>query len=251
MSAPVFFTPFGDDLPGIGETYLLTGTEGHHAVTVRRIGVGEQVVLADGAGRGVLGTVRALSKGELTVLVDQHLVTSPRPVRWIVAQALAKGDRGELAVEVLTEQGVDEVIPFSATRSMLRWKGERGAKGLARWRATAWAAAKQSRRLAVPQVSQPVGLSGLLARMGEGAQCLVLHEPATQRLGEIELAPSGEILLVVGPEGGLTEDEVATLVAAGAQAVRVSDGVLRTSTAGLVGLVQAQLIVNTSITGHR
>jgi 16S rRNA (uracil1498-N3)-methyltransferase len=153
----------------------------------------------------------------------------------VLVQALAKGDRGELAVELATEVGVDEVVPWSAARCVVKWEGERGAKALARWRSTAREATKQSRRSWLPVVHEPHSTAQVVERARTGT-LLVLHESAEQPLADIDLPASGDVLLVVGPEGGLTEEELEALATAGVVPVRLGRSVLRTSTAGAAGI---------------
>ncbi len=233
-SDPVFHAELPDPLPRPGEHVLLDGPEGRHAAVVRRIRPGETVVLADGAGRAVGGAVVAAGKQSITVEVAEQWVEPAPTVRFVVAQALAKGDRGELAVELLTEIGVSEILPWQASRSIVRWSGERGAKGLARWRSTAREAAKQSRRLWTPQVGDPIGTVDLAARISTAEIALLLHEDATAALADAALPATGEVLLVVGPEGGLAAEELAVLTAAGGRPTLLTPHVLRTSTAGVV-----------------
>lgn len=222
MSKPVFLcADLGRD------RIVLDGPEGRHAATVRRLGAGEAVDLVDGAGTRCTCTVTATTRDTVTLdVVARAYEPVPAP-RITLVQALAKGDRGELAVELATEVGVDEVVPWMAARCIPQWQGERGAKGLARWRSTAREAAKQSRRAWFPPIREPVALAAVCALPG---QLLVLHESATVPLSGVELA--GDMVLVVGPEGGLTPDELAALAAAGGQVVRLGRTVLRTSTAG-------------------
>ncbi len=234
MSDPVFHAELADPLPGVGATVLLDGPEGRHAAVVRRIRVGEQVQLSDGAGRGIVGPVVAVSKQSITVEVASQLVEEPPALRLVVAQALAKGDRGELAVELLTEVGASEIVPWQASRSIVRWSGERGAKGLARWRSTAREAAKQSRRLWTPVVGDLVSTAGLAARVAAADLALLLHESATTSLAEVAVPRSGEVLLVVGPEGGISAEELEILSSAGGRPTLLTPHVLRTSTAGVV-----------------
>ena len=152
----------------------------------------------------------------------------------MAVQALAKGDRSELAVEMLTEVGVGEIVPWSASRSVVRWTGERGEKSLGRWRATAREAAKQSRRLLVPTVAEPMSTAQVARRMAGTDVALVLHEDAELRLSALPLPTAATVLMVIGPEGGIAPEELSAFAAAGARAVSISDGVLRTSTAGAV-----------------
>jgi 16S rRNA (uracil1498-N3)-methyltransferase len=228
---PVFLV---DSLPA-GETGVLDGPEGHHAASVRRLRVGEELVLADGRGGRVRCGIESVDKNALglTVLERTH-VPQPRP-RVVVAQALVKGDRGELAVELATEAGVDAIVPWRASRCVARWdEGPRGVKALAKWRATAREAAKQSRRAWVPEVAEPVGTAELAALAGKAAKAMVLHESAAGRLAN--LPTDGDLLLVVGPEGGISDEELAVLADAGAVPVRLGPSVLRASTAAAVAL---------------
>jgi 16S rRNA (uracil1498-N3)-methyltransferase len=232
-TAPLFLV---DALP-TGDTTVLDGAEGRHAATVKRLRTGEDLVLADGRGGFARAVVEGVAKDVLTLrLVERSTLPAPAP-RVVLAQALVKGDRGELAVELATEAGVDAVVPWRAARCVARWEaGPRGDKALARWRTTAREAAKQARRAWVPVVEEPVTTSVLARRVATAAATLVLHESATGGIAAVDLPADGDLLLVVGPEGGIADDEVDALVAAGAQAVRLGPEVLRASTAGAVAL---------------
>ena len=245
MSDPVFLGELADPLPEVGARIELAGDEGHHAAVVRRIAVGEVVVITDGRGRGIRGDVTAADKRGLTVAVAEHLASIEPAVRITAVQALAKGDRGELAVEVMTEAGVHRIVPWSAQRSMLRWTGERAQKSLRRWRSTAREATKQSRRLRVPEVTDAIGTEGLSDMVKDADRAFVLHEAAVDPLSAMDLSDvSGSVLIIIGPEGGITPDELDGLIAVGAQPVLISDGVLRTSTAGLVAIAQLQALTS-------
>jgi 16S rRNA (uracil1498-N3)-methyltransferase len=220
----------------VGSDVLVGGREGHHAAVVRRIAVGERVLVGDGRGAGVRGSVVEASKAGLRVRVDELLAAPEPALRLVVVQALAKGDRSELAVEMLTEVGVHAIVPWQASRSVVRWSAERGDKALARWRSTVREAAKQSRRLRVPEVTEVVSTKALVGRLGSAELALVLHEEATEPIADVALPVAGEVLVVVGPEGGISPDELAAFAATGARIVRVGEHVLRTSTAGVVAL---------------
>lgn len=236
MTAPLFLADLADPLPVVGAGLELGGEEGRHAAVVRRIGPGESVLVADGRGRGVRTVVRGASKTGLQLEVVEQLTEPPRSWRLVVVQALAKGDRSELAVEMLTEVGIDEIWPWQASRSIVRWSAERGDKALGRWRSTAREATKQSRRLRVPEIRPVRGSAQLAAALADVDLALVLHEDATTPLRDVALPEQGTVALVVGPEGGITAEELERFAAAGARPVSVSDGVLRTSTAGVVAV---------------
>lgn len=226
-----------------GEFVTLSGDEGFHAATVTRIQVGEPVLLADGAGSLVHGVVRAVpAKDEVVVEVEALTVAPPPQPRVIVVQALPKGDRGELAVEMLTEVGVDVIVPWAASRCVAQWKGDKEAKGVAKWQNAAVAAAKQSRRPRTPQVTDLAATKDVLRLISETPHAWVLHEDGDVRLAGISVPLNGDLLLIVGPEGGVSPEELQAFAAAGAKVVRLGPTVLRTSTAGTVaaGIVMSR-----------
>ncbi|QEU94444.1 16S rRNA (uracil(1498)-N(3))-methyltransferase [Streptomyces kanamyceticus] len=231
MTAPVFVVEHFD--AGDGGRYVLDGPEGRHAVSVKRLHAGEDVVLTDGAGRWadcvVLDTE---GKDRLVVKMDSYSEEPAESPRITVVQALPKGDRGELAVETMTETGVDAVVPWTASRCITQWKGERGLKALAKWRATAREAGKQSRRVRFPEVLDAASTKQVAALLAEADFAAVLHEEGSEPLATAELPASGHVVLVVGPEGGVSPDELAAFAAAGAKPYRLGRSVLRTSTAG-------------------
>jgi len=232
MTLPVHLVPSLDGV-GPGSAVAVDGDEAHHAVAVRRVRVGEQVVLTDGRGTTVRGEVTSTGKRALEVrAVEVDVTTAPRP-ELVVVQALPKGDRGELAVEVLTEIGAARIVPWAAARCVAVWRGERVAKGLARWRSTAREAAKQARRAHHPEVAGLATTAEVVAVVAAADLALVLHEEASTPLAALDVPVDGTIVVVVGPEGGLEESEVAAYVEAGAVPCRLGTEVLRTSTAGV------------------
>jgi 16S rRNA (uracil1498-N3)-methyltransferase len=231
MTPPLFLL---DPLPA-EESFLLTGDEGRHAARVRRLTVGESLRVGDGHGAVADCLVtEVLGDGLRLSVVARRTEPEPQPLV-VVAQALPKGDRGELAVAMLTELGVDEIVPWAAERSIAQWRDARGVRALEKWRRTAGEAAKQSRRVRVPRVAELASTAQVIDRVRAGSG-LVLHEQASAPLAEVALPSTGELVLVVGPEGGISEGELAALADAGAQAVRLGQAVLRTSTAGVAAL---------------
>lgn len=216
-----------------GDTVTLDGSEGHHAVTVRRIRVGEQVALTDGAGTTAVVTVTATGKKSLEGTVDAVTSTAAEAQRVVVVQAIPKGERGELAVEMLTEVGVDVIVPWAASRSVAVWKGDRAEKSLAKWRSAAREAAKQARRSWFPEVTDVATTEDVAALLAKAGVPVVLHEAASGPLANIPIPGRAEIVIVVGPEGGIADDELAAFAAVGAEPVRMGSSVLRSSTAGV------------------
>ena len=242
MTDPLFLLDdIADPFPTVGARVTLAGDEGRHAAVVRRIQPGEMIMIGNGRGRGVRGVVVEVRGAGLVVEVLGHLTTVAEPRCFVAAQALAKGDRSELAVEMMTEMGISEIVPWQAARSIVRWTPDRMARALSRWRATAREAAKQSRRLQVPQVSEPVTTRQLAQRVASVHCALLLHEEAEQPLAEVDLPAAGTVLIIIGPEGGISAEELSELSAAGCRPVSISDGVLRTSTAGVVALAALKL----------
>jgi 16S rRNA (uracil1498-N3)-methyltransferase len=217
----------------VGASVAVEGAEAHHAVVVRRLAVGEPVLLTDGAGRLAECEVVATGKARLDVVVRSATsVPAPRP-EIVVVQALPKGERGELAVEVLTEIGVATIVPWAAARSVAVWRGDRAAKSLAKWQATAREAAKQARRAWFPEVSPLATTAEVVGLVAAAPLALVLHEEASAPLPD-ELPD--RVVLVVGPEGGLAPEELTAFAGAGARTVRLGSEVLRTSTAGVAAV---------------
>lgn len=218
-----------------GDAVVLSGAEAHHAAVVRRVRVGEDVTVGDGAGTWLTGTVEEAAPKCVVVRVGEAAHIAPAAFRIVLVQALAKGDRDELAVQAATELGVDEVVPWQAARSISRWDAAKAAKGVARWSAVVREASKQAHRAWVPPVTAPVTTKDLAARAVD-TRMLVLEPTASTALSTLELADAREVVLVVGPEGGIAPEELAQLEGAGAELVRLGDTVLRTSTAGPAAL---------------
>lgn len=214
----------------VGETVALTGSEAKHAAVVRRIRVGEAVTVGDGRGVWLSGTVAEVSSSRVDILISARDVVPAPERRLALVQALAKGDRDELAVQASCELGIDEIVPWQAARSVSRWEGPKAAKGRERWATIVREAAKQAHRRWVPEVAPVISTRQLIEDFSS-RRILVLDPAAAVRLSTID-DDGRDLVLVVGPEGGISEDELDRLRAAGAEPVRLGDTVLRTSTAG-------------------
>lgn len=218
-----------------GDDVVLTGTEAHHAATVRRVRVGEEVTVGDGVGTWLQGECSSVAPREVIVRVTARRdIPAPTP-RITLVQALAKGDRDELAIQAATELGVDVIVPWQASRSVSRWDAAKAEKGRNRWATIVREAAKQAHRAWVPTV-EAVQTSKELAVRAADSRVLVLQPGAHTPLSALDASDPRAIVLVVGPEGGISDDELALFTAAGATTVRLGDTVLRTSTAGPAAL---------------
>ena len=229
MSAPLFLVEKVPD----SDTVVLDGPEGHHAADVQRLRPGEAVLIGDGRGSLCEAVVSSVAKGRLDARITSRSYEEIPVPRLVVVQAIAKGDRGELAVQAMTEIGVDVIVPWAASRSVAQWRDERGERARQRWCDTAREAAKQARRAWVPEVTAAESTRTVAGRLGGG---LVLHEEAGERLSTVELPAGGDLVLVVGPEGGIAPEELSVFAEAGGRVVRLGTSVLRTSTAGVAAL---------------
>lgn len=235
MSRPVYVQEFPTP-PTVGEIIEMTGDEGRHAVSVKRTSVGEQIELVDGHGTRAVITVTGVSgKDRLTGVVDCAANEPASRPTVTVIQALPKAARSELTVDLLTQAGADVIVPWQAGRSVANW-GKKQDKGLAKWRAAARAAAKQSRRSRIPEIT-PVGDQAAVAALIQAAPlALMLHEDATGKITDQPVAQVDSVVLIIGPEGGISPAELDAFTTAGAHPVRLGPEVLRTASAGMVAL---------------
>ncbi|MGN5732371.1 16S rRNA (uracil(1498)-N(3))-methyltransferase [Arthrobacter psychrochitiniphilus] len=250
MSNPVFYANPAE-LSGLlpGAHFTLGGDEGRHATTVKRLASGEPVDMCDGAGLRLSCTVSSAEKGLLTVQVNSVEQEPAQPLRFVLIQALAKGDRDELAIEMATELGIDAVAPWQAERSIVRWKMDKATKGPQKWRQVVAAAAKQARRSTIPTVGSLLGTAGVCEEIAAAGLALILHEDALESVADVArnwqesgaaggyAASTGEsasttVLMIVGPEGGMSATEVQAFKDAGALTALLGHNVLRSSTAG-------------------
>jgi len=214
--------------------FTLDGDEGRHAATVKRMREGEVIHLCDGQGTRAIATVVKVHKHSLDLTIDQFTFEEAPEPRFVVVQALAKGERAELAVEMLTEVGADAIIPWRAEHSIGKWDSVE--KGLEKWRRTSRESAKQSRRAWIPEISSLKSTAEVCELMSQAQSVFVLHESADQALAACAIREQGTIMIVVGPEGGISPDELAAFASAGARVVHMGASVMRTSTAGAIAV---------------
>ena len=219
-------------LPGIGSTVSLTGPEAKHAVAVRRMVIGEAIQLTDGKGLRVRGTVTATSSSLLELKVVEVNQEDGPSLEITLVQALAKGDRDELAIQAATELGVSRVIPWQASRSISRWDSAKEAKGRLRWQQVVNEAGKQSLRVIWPVVEKSVTTAELAKQVTSFDLVLVLDTTGSKLLSDVAIPKSGKLAIVVGPEGGIEANELELMASVSAQLVNLGANVLRTSTAG-------------------
>ena len=235
MSRPVYVQEFPTP-PTVGEVIELTGDEGRHAVSVKRTSVGEQIELVDGHGTRAVITVTGVSGKDRLVGVVDCVASEPAPRPTVtVVQALPKAARSELTVDLLTQAGADVIVPWQAGRSVANW-GKKQDKGLAKWRAAARAAAKQSRRSRIPEITPVVDQAAVAALIQAAPLALMLHEDATGKITDQPVAQVDSVVLIIGPEGGISPAELDAFTTAGAHPVRLGPEVLRTASAGMVAL---------------
>ena len=234
MVLPLFYS---NDLGSVktGSTFLLSGSEGKHAAVVRRMRVGEGIQVSNGNGLRVIGVVSEVFASELSIKVSDVVEEALPELRISLVQALAKGDRDELAIQAATELGATAIVPWQANRSISRWEGSKAAKGRERWQTIVTEASKQSLRVWIPEVSEVLSSKQLAAELNTFDMTLVLDPTASIGLSELP-SLTGSIALIVGPEGGIDPSELDLFELAGAKRVKLGAGILRTSTAGLAAI---------------
>lgn len=241
MSLPVFLGDF-TELPRPEEIIRIHGAEAKH-ISVRRLKVGGEIYLANGLDQVVRARLMHVDPREVHARV-LRAEQRPRPRPHVtVVQALPKSDRAELAVDLMTEAGVDEIVPWAATNCVARWQGEaKVAKARAKWQAAAREAAKQARRAWIPPVADLHSSAEVEQLIREtvaaGGVAAVLHEEETAPFAAFArgAADAEKVVFIVGPEGGVSPEEVAAFRAAGASAVVLGPTVLRSALAGAAAI---------------
>jgi 16S rRNA (uracil1498-N3)-methyltransferase len=228
----------------VGGEVVLEGAEAKHMVTVSRTRVGDVVTVSNGRGLVVDGILETAEPARAVVRAQSVRQIEPPSPRIVLVQALAKGGRDELAVQTAIELGVDQIVPWQAARSVSRWTGDKQLKGVQRWASIVREATKQSVRPWLASVEEPVTTAQLAVRAAT-TRMLVLEPGANEPLAGIrfEQRDTHDVVVVIGPEGGVSPEESQRLSAAGALSVRLGDAVLRTSSAGPAAIA----VLNTAL----
>jgi 16S rRNA (uracil1498-N3)-methyltransferase len=226
----LFFVP---DLPSqVGASYSFNSEDANHAIKVLRIEVGEIFRVSDGNGGWANVQVNEVTKRSLETTVLEVGRQEQLEIQFTVVQALPKSDRAKEAVELLTEAGADVIVPWLANRSISR------TEVISKFATTAREASKQSRRLFIPQLHETVKEKGVIELIKNADLALVFHESAQVKLSEIVTpqTKARNVVIVIGPEGGITEEELAAFAAAGAHVAGLGRPILRSAHAGLAAL---------------
>lgn len=219
-----------------GATVDLPPEAAHHASKVLRLNDGDGVILFDGRGGEWFGSFRRVGKTVAVALGSFDDTDREPPLFITLAQGLPAADKMDWIVQKAVELGVAAIRPVACRRSVIRLSGERMERRVAHWQAVAIAACEQCRRNRVPGVAPLVDLPQFLGgSAGDNGLRLILAPEAGTRLAALP-KPTGPVTLLIGPEGGFEEGELAAAASAGFQAVGLGPRVLRTETAGLAAL---------------
>ncbi len=233
---------FVDDLPRkVGSSYEFDSDDAQHAIRVLRMSAGEVFMLSDGQGKWSKVKIFAVKKKSLEVEVVETGIQDPLEVSFTVVQALPKGDRLKESIELLTEGGVDTIIPWSAQRSI-----GQAEKGVEKLQVTAREASKQSRRLFIPDVTEVANTSKVVELIPQHDLVLVFHESAKSKVSEIvtrKYFESRSVMIIIGPEGGISDEELELFKSAGAKVALMGRPILRSAHAGLAAMSAVNALI--------
>ncbi|WKD58893.1 16S rRNA (uracil(1498)-N(3))-methyltransferase [Corynebacterium caspium] len=254
MSLPVFLHP---DLSTatIGSVVELAGPEARHAITVKRLGIGSEIELVDAQLNRRIRAMISHTAGKAALQAEVLGISDEIPAdpRVSIVQAIPKAERSELAIDLGTQAGADAFIAWQSQRTVAKWTaGTKAEKGIAKWQTQAAQSAKQARRATIPAVSGPLNTAQVVQWLekeraenlaaGQNLQILVLHEAGATALKDTPVIQSGHIVLLIGPEGGISPEEITQLEAVGAQIVVLGPEVLRTASASMVALAALGMV---------
>ena len=223
---------FVDDLPTvIGSRYEFNNDDALHAIRVLRMKSGDLFNLSDGKGSWSHVEAIEVHKKHMTVEVIKSGHQEPLDTHFTVIQAIPKGDRIKEAIELCTEGGADRIVMWKAARSI----GKSDDK-IEKLHVTAREASKQSRRFRIPEVIGVAATNAVVDQIAQADLAIVFHESATMKLSQIVVPGCKKVAIIIGPEGGLTDDEIDTFAASGAKVALMGRPILRSAHAGLAAL---------------
>ena len=230
-------TLFFSDQISTGQRQVLENEEAHHAIKVLRLNTGEVIKISDGVGNWVSGPIVEITKKELFISITERGEIQAAKPELVLAQAITKSDRNKEMLELAVEAGVDRIIPWQSERSISKWQSDSEQK----WQVGIKQSCKQARQVKLPQLMQVMSTSEVIKSIGEGGFGIVFHEEASTKFSELIIPNSqSSVYLVIGPEGGISEQELLSFQNNGSKVVRLGDTVLRSAHAGFAALSAVQ-----------
>jgi 16S rRNA (uracil1498-N3)-methyltransferase len=230
---PLFFV---DNLSG-GNSQLLDKDEAHHAIKVLRVKIGEEIMISDGSGNWVSGPIEELGKKTLLIEVSNQGQKKLNKPELVIVQAITKSDRNKEMLELITVAGVDRIIPWQSDRSISKWQSDSADK----WELTVKESCKQARRVTMPKLSKSVNSKQLGEELSSVPFSIIFHEAASTNFSEVNVPSDiSSIYLIIGPEGGITDEELLMFKGTTSNIVRLGEPVLRSAHAGFAALAAVQ-----------
>ena len=230
-------TLFFSDQISTGQRQVLENEEAHHAIKVLRLNIGEVIKISDGVGNWVSGPIVEIAKKELFISITERGEIQAVKPELVLVQAITKSDRNKEMLELAVEAGVDRIIPWQSERSISKWQSDSEQK----WQVGIKQSCKQARQIRLPQLMQVMSTAEVIKRIGEGGFGIVFHEEESTKFSELTIPNSqSSVYLVIGPEGGISEQELLSFQNNGSKVVRLGDTVLRSAHAGFAALSAVQ-----------
>ena len=230
-------TLFFSDQISTSQRQVLENEEAHHAIKVLRLNTGEVIKISDGVGNWVSGPIVEIAKKELYVSITERGQIQAAKPELVLVQAITKSDRNKEMLELAVEAGVDRIIPWQSERSISKWQSDSEEK----WQVGIKQSCKQARQTKLPNLMQVMSTAELVKTIGSGGYGIVFHEEASTKFSELTIPNSqSSVYLVIGPEGGISEQELLSFQNNGSKVVRLGETVLRSAHAGFAALSAVQ-----------
>ena len=230
-------TLFFSDQISTGQRQVLENDEAHHAIKVLRLNTGEVIKISDGVGNWVSGPIVEIAKKELFISITERGEIQAAKPELVLVQAITKSDRNKEMLELAVEAGVDRIIPWQSERSISKWQSDSEQK----WQVGIKQSCKQARQVKLPQLMQVMSTTEVIKSISEGGFGIVFHEEASTKFSDLTIPNSqSSVYLVIGPEGGISEQELLSFQNIGSKVVRLGDTVLRSAHAGFAALSAVQ-----------